>query len=187
VPIIVFLGAGVITFLGAIGKLPASPEWSNWLVFSTFFLAGSFVPATQAFANLISAISALSVVSLVFAVVGKHLPAWELVLTAFVIMIGCLKLPMRLRLPIDISYGVYLYAFPVQQLSAMLFNDFWVALTFSALLTLALALMSALFIESYALSFRTELQHSRWPKELLVKYITRGQDPSGKAEGDRLI
>jgi peptidoglycan/LPS O-acetylase OafA/YrhL len=187
VPIIAFLGAGVITFLAAVGILPATPEGSNWLVFSTFFLAGSFIAATQAFANLPFAVGALSVVSIVFAVVGQHLLAWELALTAIVIMVGCLKLPMRLRLPIDISYGVYLYAFPVQQLSAMLFTEFWLALTFSALLTFALALMSALFIESYALSFKNKLQRSLWPKELLMKYVTQVRDLTTEAKSDKSI
>jgi peptidoglycan/LPS O-acetylase OafA/YrhL len=186
-PIIVFLGAGVITFLAAIGILPATPEGSYWLVFSTFFLAGSFLAATQTFANLLSAVGSLAVVSLVFAVVGKHLLAWELGLVAIIITVGCLKPPRGLRLPIDVSYGVYLYAFPVQQLSATLFTDFWLALTFSVLITFALALMSALFIESYALSFKAKLERSFWPKELFVKYVTQSRDPSGEAKSDKSI
>jgi peptidoglycan/LPS O-acetylase OafA/YrhL len=62
--------------------------------------------------------------------------------------------PKRLRLPLDLSYGIYLYAFPIQQVSATLFTDFWRALAFSTIITLVLALMSALFIERYALQLK---------------------------------
>jgi hypothetical protein len=35
-----------------------------------------------------------------------------------------------LQSPLDLSYGVHLYAFPVQQVSAMLFTNFWLVLAF---------------------------------------------------------
>jgi peptidoglycan/LPS O-acetylase OafA/YrhL len=67
-------------------------------------------------------------------------------------------LPKWLRPPLDLSYGLYLYAFPLQQISAALIGDFWLALAFSTSITFALALMSALFIERPALRLKTQLQ-----------------------------
>jgi peptidoglycan/LPS O-acetylase OafA/YrhL len=163
-PIVVFTVAGVVTFLAAIGILPEISQ-DSWLVFSTLFLAGSFVAAVQVFAELPSAVGILAVVGLALAGVGRHVLAWELALTAIVIAIGCINLPKWLRPPVDISYGVYLYAFPLQQLSATLFTNFWWALTFSVLFTFALALLSALFIERYALGLKGRIRFLSSPDE----------------------
>jgi peptidoglycan/LPS O-acetylase OafA/YrhL len=153
-PLIVFAGAGIITILGTVGLVPALPRSNFWVVFSTMFLAGSVVAGAQAFAGLPVAIGALAAIALAFAGVGEKILAWQLLLTAVVIAVGCIALPKRLRLPLDLSYGIYLYAFPVQQLGATLFTDFWPALAFSTVVTFALALMSALFIERYALRLK---------------------------------
>jgi peptidoglycan/LPS O-acetylase OafA/YrhL len=158
-PIIVFTGAAVIT---GFGILPTLPEVSYWIAFSTLFLAGSFMAAVQVFAGLPVAIIALAVVALVFAGLGEYVLTWELLLTATVIATGCMTLPKWLRPPVDLSYGIYLYAFPVQQLSAMLFVDFWFALAFSAVITFTLALMSALFIERHALRLKAKLPFLEW-------------------------
>jgi peptidoglycan/LPS O-acetylase OafA/YrhL len=79
---------------------------------------------------------------------------FQLLLVAVAIAVGCINLPKWLRRPLDLSYGVYLYAFPAQQISTMLFTDFWPALAFSAVITFALALLSALFIERPALKLK---------------------------------
>jgi peptidoglycan/LPS O-acetylase OafA/YrhL len=153
-PIIVFAGAALITILGTAGLLPPLPRDNFWVIFSTLFLAGSVVGAAQTFAGLPAAIATLVAISLAFAGIGERLLAWQLLLTAVVIAAGSIALPSRLRPPLDLSYGVYLYAFPIQQLSATLFTDFWPALAFSAVPTFALALLSALFIERYALRLK---------------------------------
>lgn len=103
VPIIVFAGAAVMT---GVGILPTLPEVSYWIAFSTLFLAGSVVAAAQVFVGLPLAISALVVVAMLFAGLGEHVLTWELLLTAIVIIIGCLRLPKWLRPPLDLSYGI---------------------------------------------------------------------------------
>ena len=55
-----------------------------------------------------------------------------------------------------ISYGTYLYAWPVQQLSALYFDSFWSALFFSLILTFVLATFSAIFIERPALRLKVK-------------------------------
>lgn len=161
-PVIAFAGACVLVILAAFGIVPTLPEQNAWVVFSTLFLAGSVLAAAQALTNLPFATGGLVVIALVFAGIGQRLLGWELLLTAIVIALGCVTLPKRLRLPFDLSYGVYLYAFPIQQLSATLFADFWPALAFSIVMTLALATMSALFIERYALRLKNRAVLS-WP------------------------
>jgi peptidoglycan/LPS O-acetylase OafA/YrhL len=177
-PIIVFAGAGVITMLGTAGLLPALPRNNFWVVFSTLFLAGSVVAGAKAMAGLLVAIGALAAVALAFAGIGEQILAWQLLLTAIVIAIGCITLPKRLRLPLDLSYGIYLYAFPVQQLSATLFTDFWPALVFSAVITFALALLSALFVERYALRLKNRLAIPWFARRPAYDAVTPGAAPA---------
>src|SRR4029450_4960238 len=60
--------------------------------------------------------------------------------------------PVWLQPPIDISYGIYLFAFPVQQLIASCGLSFWPSLTLSLAVTTPLAILSAFFIEQPALT-----------------------------------
>jgi peptidoglycan/LPS O-acetylase OafA/YrhL len=160
-----FAGFSVIAIVVALGILPLpNVEYDEfWLQFSTLFLAGSAVAAAQMVAGLPFAIGGLILLTLLFAGIGQAFLAWQLLLTATVIAAGSIRLPKWLRPPLDLSYGIYLYAWPVQQISAVLTNDFWLALVFSTTIIFALALMSALFIERPALRLKTELQLPSWP------------------------
>ena len=134
--------------------LPAFAQGNWWINFSILFFTGSMVAAARSFVGLPLAVGALIAVALAFVGLGQCLLMCLLLLVAVVIAVGCLNLPKWLRPPLDLSYGVYLYAFPVQQISTMLFTDFWAALAFSAVITFALALLSALFIERPALKLK---------------------------------
>ena len=177
-PIIVFAGAGVFTILGTAGLLPALPRSNFWVVFSTFFLVGSVVAGAKALVGLPVAIGALLALALAFAAIGEQVLAWQLLLTAVVIAVGCITIPKRLRLPLDLSYGIYLYAFPIQQVSATLFSDFWPALAFSAVITVALALLSALFVERYALRLKNRLAIPWFASRPADEAMTQGAGPA---------
>jgi peptidoglycan/LPS O-acetylase OafA/YrhL len=177
-PIIVFAGVCAIALLGTAGLLPVLPRNDFWVLFSILFLAGSAVAAVQSFTALVVAIGALAAAALVFAGNGEQLLARLLLLTAIVIALGSITLPKRLRLPLDLSYGLYLYAFPIQQLSATLFTDFWPALAFSAVITFVLALMSALFIERYALRLKNRVVIPWFAKPSIPQAATAGAAPA---------
>jgi len=188
-PIIVFAGGCVVALLGTAGLLPVLPRAEFWVIFSILFLAGCAVAAAKSFAGLPLAIGALVAVALAFAGSGEQLLAWLLLLTAIVIAVGSITLPRRLRLPLDLSYGLYLYAFPIQQLSATLFTGFWPALAFSAVMTFALALMSALFIERYALRLKNRVAIPWFAKWSIGRAATAGATPAkisydGASPGD---
>jgi peptidoglycan/LPS O-acetylase OafA/YrhL len=176
-PIIALVGGCVIVLLGTAGLLPVLPRNDFWVIFSVLFLAGSAVAAAKSFVGLSVAIGALAAIALAFAGVGEQLLAWLLLLTAIVIAVGSITLPKRLRLPLDLSYGLYLYAFPIQQLSATLFTDFWPALAFSAVITFALALASALFIERYALRLKNRVSIPSFAKKSVRQAATAGAVP----------
>jgi peptidoglycan/LPS O-acetylase OafA/YrhL len=118
------------------------------------FLAGCTLASIRSFLGLPLAIGILVFVALTFLWVGQNYLSVQLLVAAAVVSVGSIRLPIFLRLPLDLSFGIYIYAFPVQQLSSMLFSDFWIALTFSASITFVLALLSALFIEKPALQLK---------------------------------
>jgi peptidoglycan/LPS O-acetylase OafA/YrhL len=128
-----------------------------WLQFSALFIAGSFVAAAQKLKNLAWPIVGMLLLSCLFAALGRSVFALYLVLTAAVITFGSIRLPTWLRPPLDLSYAIYLYAFPVQQLSAMLTKNFWIGLAFTATITVALALLSALLVEQPAQRWKLAL------------------------------
>lgn len=164
-PIVIFISAALLAALSAGGILPHLEE-DSWQTLSTLFLAGSAVAAMYTFVGLPAAVGATTAVAALLAFVGAINVASELLITALVIAIGCLTLPKWLRPPLDISYGVYLYAFPVQQVSAVLFKNFWFALTFTCAITFLLATISALFIERYALNLKSKFNIAVWLNSL---------------------
>ena len=99
VPMIVFASATLMAVLSAIGVLPALPVGNWWIIFSTLFLAGSMVAATQTFIRLPLSIGALAAVALALGGLGQQLLMWQLLLAAIVIAVGCIDLPKWLRLP----------------------------------------------------------------------------------------
>ncbi|MGA8078442.1 MAG: acyltransferase [Xanthobacteraceae bacterium] len=132
-----------------------------WLHFSFLFIAGSFVATMQKLNKLVPAIAALLLLACLFAAGGREFYAYYLLLAAAVIGLGSVKLPSSLRLPLDLSYAIYLYAFPIQQLSAMLTKNFWLGLLFSVVVTFAMASLSALFVERPTQKLRFLRRQSR--------------------------
>lgn len=142
-----------------------------WLQFSALFVAGSFVAALHKLANLAVAIVTVLSLACAFALLGRQFFACYLLLAAAVIALGSMTLPPWLRPPLDLSYAIYLYAFPVQQLSAMLTKNFWIGLSFSTTVTVLLALLSSLFLERPVQRRAPDLR--RWVEERAVSMLGR--------------
>lgn len=131
-----------------------------WLQFGDLFLAGCLIATVQLLKSFRAGIATVILLSCLFALTGNTLLAMYLALAASVILIGAIRLPQALRLPLDLSYGIYIYAYPIQQVSAMLTSNFWIALLFSTTVTLFLALLSTRLVELPAQRLRLDL--SRW-------------------------
>jgi peptidoglycan/LPS O-acetylase OafA/YrhL len=94
-------------------------------------------------------LAAICIVAAAFSVAPARLPTIAL----FVITVGKLELP-AIQPPIDVSYGVYLYAFPIQQLVSTLDLSFWGSLGLAVFATLVMATLSAVLIERPAMRYR---------------------------------
>jgi peptidoglycan/LPS O-acetylase OafA/YrhL len=118
--------------------------------------------------NVIPARWSLVVVSVVIVVAASLLPEYRLLaavpLAYAVIVCGALIHNERFRLRTDLSYGVYIYAFPIQQLlvicglGSMNPIAFWVIATTA---TLPIAALSWTLVEKPAMSLKSRLLRRR--------------------------
>ena len=129
--------------------------------FLVMFLAGAFL---YKFRNAFPARWSLVALSVVIVLAASFLPNYRLVaaipLAYAIIASGALIHSKRLRLRTDLSYGVYIYAWPVQQFLVIcglgILNPFVFALV-SAAGTLPLAALSWFLVEKPAISLKSRL------------------------------
>ncbi|BBX46959.1 acyltransferase [Mycobacterium cookii] len=129
--------------------------------FLVMFLAGALL---YKFRNAIPARWSLVALSVVIVLAASFLPNYRMVaavpLAYAIIVSGALIHNKRLRLRTDLSYGVYIYAWPVQQFLVIcglrILNPFVFALV-SAAGTLPLAALSWFLVEKPAIALKSRL------------------------------
>ena len=126
------------------------------------FLAGALL---YRFRGVIPARWSLVAVSLVIVLAASLLPNYRVVaaipLAYAIIVSGALIHNKRLRLGTDLSYGVYIYAFPIQQLLVICGLAFLNPIVFAiiaAIATLPLAALSWFLVEKPAISLKSRLK-----------------------------
>jgi peptidoglycan/LPS O-acetylase OafA/YrhL len=129
------------------------------------FAAGALL---HHFRDVIPARWSLVAVSVVIVLAAGLLPDYRVVaavpLAYAVIVSGALIHNKRLRLPTDLSYGVYIYAFPTQQLlviCGLVSLNPLVFFVLSLIATLPLAALSWFLVEKRAMSLKSRLKR-RW-------------------------
>jgi peptidoglycan/LPS O-acetylase OafA/YrhL len=130
--------------------------------FAVMFLAGALL---YRFRNLIPARWSLVVVSVVIVLAASLLPNYRLVgaipLAYAIIVSGALIHNERFRLRTDLSYGVYIYAFPIQQLLVIFGLGTMHPIVFAiiaAIATLPIAALSWFMVEKPAMSLKSRLK-----------------------------
>jgi peptidoglycan/LPS O-acetylase OafA/YrhL len=133
---------------------------ADWLValdhvpryYGASFLGGALFAVGEKVKGHWYSATLLFAVSAAFLVAGQHLTATLILLSATVVTIGKMPLMPWMRPPIDISYGTYLYAFPIQQLIAGYGFNYWTSSALSIAFAPLLGLLSAVVVEGPALS-----------------------------------
>lgn len=129
-------------------------ETAYFQQFTVVFLTGALFALIERIRGVGTAImAALGIAAMV--AITTNMVAWLPAIALAAILAGKIQSPIWLRPPIDISYGVYLYAFPVQQVIASYGLSLSISLAISLFGTMALATLSAIFIERPTLTYRT--------------------------------
>ena len=118
------------------------------------FLAGASLQASRTRPHAWAAVAAL---------VFLATPVWFLALPLAVVRLGALDLP---KLRADLSYGLYIYSFPLQQWLA---QQHQLNLITSVLVTLPFALASWFLVEKPALRLKARLGPSAGPASSLAE------------------
>jgi peptidoglycan/LPS O-acetylase OafA/YrhL len=149
----IFLGVLLAVFVGLLiwfQITSGNVETSYTQKFAVVFVAGCLLAVLEHIKG--STFAALGVLGLAAVAWLCGGPASLLPGIALMIaLLGKLKSPVWMRPPLDISYGVYLFAFPIQQVVASFGLSLWPSLGLSLISTLACAVLSAICIEQPAL------------------------------------
>jgi peptidoglycan/LPS O-acetylase OafA/YrhL len=151
--VVVTLLIGILIWFHVVSKDAAiAHNAAKWTV---VFLSGVFLALAENIKSR-AAMPAFLLIAAIAALGGAltwFLPGLALV----TVYLGKLKPPSWLQPKIDISYGVYLFGFPVQQLIASYGAPFWLSFIVSVTITIIFALLSAIFIEQPALRWRRSI------------------------------
>jgi peptidoglycan/LPS O-acetylase OafA/YrhL len=145
--------------VGVVGKqlLPFPPlALAPLACFSLLFFGGAlFAWMERKWGTLGALLVILTMAASVMLIIGHPAPAALVALAGLAPAAGGLWVPRWLRPKVDISYGFYLYAFPVQQFFVLMVpTSFWWSLAPAAGATLAMATLSACLIEQPALALK---------------------------------
>jgi peptidoglycan/LPS O-acetylase OafA/YrhL len=125
-----------------------------FLKFAVTFLAGSSIAALRLSRGRWFALAHMFAIGLILLLFKESsMVGWLVLLAVFVVGVGSVRPPQFLRPRFDISYGFYLYAFPLQQITVSFFGDFLASLIAASLGTITLATLSCFLVEQPSRTF----------------------------------
>ena len=153
-----FLGVTTLHAL-AVGPLNVTGAfYVNTLQLGGFFLAGSLLWALREKVPVHAWLAALALAAFVLLAIFGGLRVLGPLPVAYLVLYLGAVIPIRISEKSDISYGVYVYAFPVEQLLGMAgfyVGGLWGFAIVATALTVPFAWASRLFIESPATELKT--------------------------------
>jgi peptidoglycan/LPS O-acetylase OafA/YrhL len=163
--VIFLLGLAIVGML-VLPLISWMPGQLRWLaLFSVVFFAGATLATLERSGpKMFRAGVAIGIAAMFLTVfVGKQEIAACLAIPLLAVGIGRLTIPRPLRPRLDLSLGIYVYAFPVQQLVVRGTAEFWTALPIAAGLTAMLAYLSARLVEAPAIRAKRFLKGTSEP------------------------
>ena len=154
--IVVATLAGALLY-GFVQPLGAAIAGKYLATFAVVFIGGAGLAMVEQAWGRVRAVVLFAVLALGFGLSGDGATALLLAVPVVCVLLNQVAWPDRLAPKYDISYGVYLYAFPVQQLTSNLSDSFWLRLAAVVVIVVALGILSARLVEQPALRWRRSL------------------------------
>jgi peptidoglycan/LPS O-acetylase OafA/YrhL len=144
-----------------------TPIWLSHrgLTCAIVFASGAGVALVESCSNKTISITVFGVISLLLFLCGQIETMVLVAVAPICVILNDLPLPSWTAPKLDISFGVYLYAFPIQQLTAGLLPDFWANGLFAFVLTLIAGILSALWVEQPMLNLRKSFSAAPQPQQ----------------------
>ncbi len=121
------------------------------------FIAGVAIAGIETLWGRWRAIVIVMLAAIVIVLTGLKSSAASIFLTVATVSVGSLSVGERYRMPMDISYGFYLYAFPLQQFAVGLGLSFYASFAIALIATVVAATASAALLEQPALKLARHL------------------------------
>jgi peptidoglycan/LPS O-acetylase OafA/YrhL len=147
------LAAALVGFVVWFHLTTKNPVEAYFQKFAVLFITGAVLALMERRFGWWPAIAALALAAVISGLTTAQV-GWLPAMAIAFVMLGRLDTPSWLQPPLDISYGVYLYAFPLQQLGVLAGMSFWPSLALSLATTTVMAILSAVFVEQPALQRR---------------------------------
>lgn len=147
-----------------------TPVWltHKGLTCAIVFASGAGVALVERCTSKMIALAAFGAISLLLLVCGQIDTMALVVIAPLCVLLNDIPLPSWTAPKLDISYGVYLYAFPSQQVTAGIFPEFWSTGLFAFALTVTFGILSAAYVEQPMLRYRKTVK--------LPKFLHRSRD-----------
>jgi peptidoglycan/LPS O-acetylase OafA/YrhL len=140
---LVFIFAGMLIWFHATSK---AVEAAYSQQFAVVFIVGAMLAIVERSKGF--GVACAIIIPIAAITIATTSALTSLMATAIAaIIVGRFSCPSFIRPPVDISYGLYLYAFPIQQLVSSYGLAFWPSLALSSIFTVILAILSAIVIE----------------------------------------
>jgi peptidoglycan/LPS O-acetylase OafA/YrhL len=170
------MASAVIVVLGGFAVFglwrELGPIWlgERGLTCAILFASGVGVAALERWLTKTIAIACFLSIALLLLLCG-HRETFALVVIAPVcVLLNDLPLPRWTAPKFDISFGVYLYALPIQHLTSGLPLSFWGKGLVTFALTLLAGTLSALLVEQPMLRIRKRIGRFTWPDSLWTPF-----------------
>jgi peptidoglycan/LPS O-acetylase OafA/YrhL len=173
-----FLGSLIVIGIGgfAISGIwyDLTPAWLSHrgLTCAILFASGAGVAIVESCSNKTASIACFGIISLLLFGCGQIETMVLVAIAPACVLLNDVPLPSWTAPRLDISFGVYLYAFPIQQLTAGLLPEFWANGLFAFALTLIAGALSALLVEQPMLNVRKRLKAPANSHQLATARVT---------------
>lgn len=137
-----------------------TPVWLSHrgLTCAIVFASGAGVALIEHCSSKSAALATFGVISLLLLICGQIDTMVLVAIAPSCVLLNDIRLPSWTAPRLDISFGVYLYAFPLQQLTAGLFPEYWSTGLIAFVITIAAGAISAALIEQPMLRVRKTLK-----------------------------